>query len=198
MFATPWPGLFVWVALFISDYTMTLICARMYQAGVKEKLVFDGSYEITPFFQKDIDSLKRLSPRFFLALEFNGLVMSIVWWCSKETEIPELYHFMLGAIISIQLALHTRHWRNFRLFRAMLRDEGIRGRIEYSRATMLKLSSSEGLVFAAFFSILFIFTKSWFILGGTFGCLSLAFKHWRLARKQARQGTDPSVSTVRN
>jgi hypothetical protein len=62
MFATPWPGLFVWVVLFISDYTMTLICARMYQAGAKEKLVIEGSYEITPYFQKDIDSLKVVSP----------------------------------------------------------------------------------------------------------------------------------------
>ena len=77
MFGIPWPGLSIWVVLFISDYTMTLLCARMYQAGVNEKLVFEGSYEITPFFQKDIDSLRVVSPHFLMALVFNALLIRL-------------------------------------------------------------------------------------------------------------------------
>ena len=170
----------------------------MYQAGAKEKLVIEGSYEITPYFQKDIDSLKVVSPRFLLALVFSGSLITIAWWCFNDSEIPELYNFVLGAFISLQLVVHTRHWRNFFSFRAMLRDESIRGRLEYPRTTMLKFSSREGLVFAGFFLILFIFSESWFILGGAVSCLSLALKHWKLARKQARPLTNPSVSTARN
>src|ERR1044071_9161736 len=131
MFATPWPGLFVWVALFVSDYTMTLLCARMYQAGVKEKMVFEGSYEITPYFQKDIDSLKAISPRFLIALAGNVLLMTVIWWCARLLEVPKLYNFTLGAVILIQLVVHTRHWRNYFLFRAMLAHDSIRGRLEY-------------------------------------------------------------------
>jgi hypothetical protein len=198
MLSAPWPGLLVWVALFISDYTMTLLCARMYQAGVKEKLVFEGSYEITPYFQKDIDSLRVISPRFLLALVFNGLLMSIVWWCSYDSEVPQLYDFMLGAVICIQLVVHTRHWRNFFSFRAMLNNDSIRGRMEYPRTILLKLSSSECLVFAGFFLILFVFTENWFVLGGSVGCVSLALKHWRFARKHAMQLTNPAVGVSRS
>ena len=198
MFGIPWPGLSIWVVLFISDYTMTLLCARMYQAGVNEKLVFEGSYEITPFFQKDIDSLRVVSPHFLMALVFNALLISIIWWCSYDSGIPQLYHFMLGALISVQLVVHTRHWRNFFSFRAMLANDSIRGRIEYPRTIMLKLSSSECLVFAGFLLIFFVFTESWFILGGSVGCLSLAFKHWRFARKHALKLANPSVGILRN
>src|SRR5262245_13990220 len=141
MLGTPWPGIAVWIVLFISDYTMTLLCARMYQAGVREKMVFQGSYEITPYFQKDIDSLKVLSPRFLIALIGNALVMGVVWWCSNFSETPELYNFMIGAMICMQLAIHTRHWRNLFLFRAMLKNDDIRGRVEYPRSTLLRLSS---------------------------------------------------------
>jgi hypothetical protein len=63
---------------------------------------------------------------------------------------------------------------------------------------MLKLSSSECLVFAGFLLIFFVFTESWFILGGSVGCLSLAFKHWRFARKHALKLANPSVGILRN
>src|SRR5947207_12636171 len=69
-----WAGLSVWILLFVSDYTLTLICARLYQKSVREKIVFEGSYELTPYFQRDIDALRAVSPRFVWAL----LAMSFV------------------------------------------------------------------------------------------------------------------------
>jgi len=183
LLGSPWPGLFIWAAIYISDYTMTLICARMYKAGVKEKLVFEGSYEITPYFQADIDSLKVISTRFLFALVLALVALGFVWWLTVQSEEPGLYHFLLGAMISIQLVVHMRHWRNFFLFRAMIANDDIRGHIEYPRALMLRLSCKEWLTFSALFFLLFAFTQSWFILGGVFGCLSLALKHWKLARK---------------
>jgi hypothetical protein len=57
-----WSGLAVWTALYASDYSLTLACARMYRHGVGEKIVFEGSYELTPYFQPDIDALKRSIP----------------------------------------------------------------------------------------------------------------------------------------
>lgn len=71
-----WPGLLVWILLYVSDYTLTITCARLYRNGVNEKLVFEGSYEITPYFQKDIDTLRLASPRFLLILVlFSGLLV---------------------------------------------------------------------------------------------------------------------------
>ncbi len=71
-----WAAPLLWGALYISDYRMTLICARLYQAGVHEKMTFEGSYEITPFYQKDIDTLRRLSPRFVTVLAIGVVTFS--------------------------------------------------------------------------------------------------------------------------
>ncbi len=57
----------------------------------------------------------------------------------------------------------------------------ILGRIEYRRITILQLSSLEMMTFTGIFLVLFVFTGSWFLLGGAIGCLSVAVKHSRLA-----------------
>jgi len=94
-----------------------------------------------------------------------------------------MYSFGLGAVILLELAIHMRHVRNLVLFRALVGSEAVRGRIEYPRRLMLRISSIEGLAFSGMFAVIFLFTGSWFVLGGTLTCLSLAGKHLRLARK---------------
>jgi hypothetical protein len=77
-FTSVWPGLTVWVLLYISDYALTIAGARLYRGGVSEKLAFEGSYEITPFFQRDINSLRRISPRFLVMLFVTTFLMATV------------------------------------------------------------------------------------------------------------------------
>jgi hypothetical protein len=178
-----WPGLTVWVALYISDYLLTLAGARLYQSGVCEKIVFEGSYELTPYFQRDIDTLRRVSPRFLWALLVIAAVLSVVWRLATQT-VPQAYAFLLGVFVLIQLAIHMRHLRNLASFRAAATD-AVRGRIEYSRLTMLRQSALDLLCFAGLYLVLFAFTRSWFVLGGVFGCLAVANKHWKLAREHA-------------
>ena len=61
LLATSWAGPLLWVVLYSSDYYLTIACARMYQA--QNVIVFEGSYEITPAFQSDVNALRLLSPR---------------------------------------------------------------------------------------------------------------------------------------
>jgi hypothetical protein len=181
LFQNFWIGLAVWVLLYISDYTFTIVCARLYQGGVRNKIAFEGSYEINPYFQRDIDSLRIVSPRFILVLVVTSLVL-FVFWRLTPPSAPSMYLFMLGMLIGPQLLVHTRHLRNLFLFRAAATD-AVRGRIEYSREVGLRGSSVELLSFAAIFVVLFAFTESWFTVGGAISCLSIAIKHWRLAAK---------------
>lgn len=183
-FSSVWPGLVVWVLLYISDYAFTITCARLYRTGVCEKIVFEGSYELNPFFQKDINSLRRISPRFLAMLFVTSGLLAAVWFLSAES-LPELYLFASGAWILLELTVHIRHLRNFFMFRAMLKSNYVRGRIEYSRTFILRMSSDELFIFSAVYLLLFVFTQSWFVLGGATSCLSAALKHRRLARKQA-------------
>jgi hypothetical protein len=180
-FNSLWPGLVVWLVLYISDYTLTIVCARQYRSGVSEKLVFEGSYELTPYFQRDIDSLRAISPRFVVAWVVSGLLLAWVWFLSLQSA-REFYTFLLGSMILIELTIHVRHLRNFSLFRGFSDPTCVRGRIEYSRPFILKNSSREMFVFSCLYVALFAFTQSWFVLGGATACFSTAIKHHRLAR----------------
>ena len=186
LYVSPWPGILVCSILFISDHSLTLACARMYQAGVRQHFVIEGSYELTPFHQGDIDALRRFSPRFLLALLLPCAALPLVWLVGNAdtTSLP-MYELALGAIILLQLTVHVRHLRNYFLFRAMIAGEGIAGRIEYARRTILTQSAVELFAFAALYGAVFVLTRSWFVLGGALGCSVVGVQHRQLARQGA-------------
>jgi len=105
-FNTLWPGLTVWSVLFIADYVLTITRARLYRAGVSGKLVLEGSYEITPYFQRDIDSLRLVSPCFLAMLLLGAAMLTAVWLLAGQS-LPGLYNFALGSMILVQLTAHT-------------------------------------------------------------------------------------------
>lgn len=179
LFEHAWAGISLWGLLYISDYALTITCARLY--GRQETIVFEGSYEITPFFQRDINSLRVVSPRFVFALILTLGALAFLWKLSESSPAPELWQFVLGALVGAQLAVHMRHLRNLILLRSINHNESVRGRIEYSRPVILRASSWECFAFSGFYLILFAFTGSWFILGGAVSCFLLGVKHRRLA-----------------
>ncbi|HUJ49812.1 MAG TPA: hypothetical protein VLW25_06420 [Bryobacteraceae bacterium] len=196
----PWPGLITWMLLYISDYYLTISGARLYRSGPNQKIVYEGSYELTPYFQRDIDALRRISPRFFAMLVIFGSLLVLVWHLASA-DTPQLYQVVLGASILMQLAIHTRHLRNRFIFREIKKEpDAVRGRIEYSRAFILRASSHELFVFAAFFLCLFIVTQSWLFAGGALAGVAAGAKHLRLVRKlsagQAGAKQHTSVESV--
>jgi hypothetical protein len=157
----------------------------MYRAGARDVFVYEGSLELTPYYQTVVDELRPLSPRFFLALAWSALLLSVFWWLSPMSPWPQAYAFLLGAMVLVELTIHVRHARNLVLFRAARNRAGVSGRVEYGRATILRLSATELLAFAGLYLVVSAATGSWFVLGGTAGCLSLARNHFALARKHS-------------
>jgi hypothetical protein len=156
----------------------------LYQAGVREKIVFDGSFELTPYFQKDVDSLKPVSRRFILALVCTTGALALFGYASRGSRpADEIYQILLGGLILLELAVHVRHVRNLYLFRTALLPDGIRGRIEYGRFVVLRASSIELVSFVAMFLVVFAFTRSPFVFGGALTCAHTAWAHWRFARQ---------------
>jgi hypothetical protein len=177
-----WPGLVVWLALYVSDYAFTIACARLYRG--QDKIVFEGSYEITPVFQKDVDALRRLSPRFLLAMAAGSSTLWVLWWLTRiPPGWPAAYLFALGALVLLQLTVHVRHLRNWFLYRKALGPDGLQGRILHPRPMMLRSSAFEFAVFAGLYLLLFLITLNPFLLGGSAGCLATARKHLSLAKK---------------
>jgi len=178
---SPWPGMVAWALIYISDFVLTIACARL-RRNVADKIVLEGSFELNPVFQRDVDSKRFVSPRFLLLLVLTSTLVAI-FWALTVPDSPKLYTFFLGAMISSELALHVRHLGNLYLFSSKLTAEQLRGRIEYARPLLLRMSSVQILGFAILFAVVFVFQGNWFVGGGTVSCFFLSLKHWYLARR---------------
>ena len=176
---TSWAGPMLWAVLYVSDHGLTLAGARRYR--IQENIVFEGSYEITPMFQAEVDALRGVSPRFLAML----LMSTAYLWLVRGVAGPStLYIVVLGAMVLVEGTVHMRHLRNWFLF---AKGAGVfRGQITYPRRLLLTMSAFELLLFAGLYASLFAVTGSAFILGGSLACGVLSLNHYRLARRERR------------
>jgi len=178
----PWPGIIIWMVLYISDYYLTLYSAR----GFREvgHFHFEGSFELTPQFQNDVDRLNPLSRRHILLLIVYSLVICLLWLlCTKLIYLPWAYKLYLGMFLLIEVAVHMRHLRNIFLIREIRKSSGVEGDIAYRKWFSYRVSMFEFSLFGILFLIVALLTYSPFFLGGSIMCLGTGFKHNRLARK---------------
>jgi hypothetical protein len=179
-----WPGLLTWTVLYISDYWLTLYCAKVYTSTVRPRLSLEGSYELNPLFQRDIDAAVRVSPRFVSAMVVSWAWLAMLWWLTRQPpRWPQAYAFVLGMLILSELAVHVRHVRNLVMFRTGFGPDGVQGQIHYPRRLTLRSSGSEFLAFAGLFGVTFAVTASPFILGGMTTTALLGLKHLRMAQR---------------
>src|SRR5215510_9684181 len=108
---SPWPGAILWIILYTSDYYLTIYAAR----GFRKigHFQFEGSYELTPQFQKDVDALKPISTRHVGLLTIFSLLILLLWWVIVYyVGSPRLYLLYLGVFLLVEVAVHLRHLRN--------------------------------------------------------------------------------------
>jgi hypothetical protein len=191
-----WPGVTLVALLYSSDYVLTLISARLYHTRVKQKIVIEGSFELNPIFQKHVDSGRWFSGRWLLGFGTVCVLFLALWWLTTDTGLQQLYLFVLGGMVFLQLAVNTRHLRNLFMFTTAFGDDGIRGRVEYPRWVMLSTSAFEFLTFAGLYAIGCLVTGSMLLMGGAVFCVLIAAKHYVLRRairvgaRAAQQGVE--------
>lgn len=179
---SPWYGLILWIILYTSDYYLTIYSAR----GFREigHFQFEGSMELTPQFQKDVDNLNPVSKRHILLLIASSFVLLLIWWITRLSIYLEwIYPFYLGMFLLLEVAVHLRHLRNIAMIREVRKNGGIDGTIFYQQWFSYRSSANELYITAAFFLLVALLTYSLFFLGGAIVCYATAFKHARLAKK---------------
>jgi hypothetical protein len=179
---SPWPGLILWIILYISDYYLTLYSAR----GFKEigHIQFEGSFELTPQYQKDIDALRPVSKRHLIALALSSLFLLLIWWLTRLSFYLELaYPLFLGMFLLLEVAIHLRHFRNVGLIRTAKKYGGIEGQITYKKWFSYRISANDLYIVSALFLFIAMLTFSQFFLGGAITCLATGIRHSRLAKK---------------
>ena len=179
---SPWYGVFLWIILYTSDYYLTLYSAR----GFKEigHIQFEGSFELTPEYQKDIDTLNPVSKRHLIALALSSLILALTWWVTRINFYLELaYPLFLGMFLLLEVAVHLRHFRNVGLIRTAKKYGGIEGQITYKKWFSYRISANDLYIVSALFLLIAILTFNQFFLGGAITCLATGIRHSRLARK---------------
>ena len=175
-----WVGPIAWAVLYCSDYYMTIACARLYTQ--QDKIKFEGSYELNPLFEEEVNALRRISPS-FIAILIVSTVALFVMGTMAEPQVHGTYIFLLGSVLLMQLTVHVRHLRNWLLFRHALRSDAITGHLEYRRDIVLRASAFEILEFGVLYAFIYAFTPAGpFVLGGAFACAVTAISQYRLAR----------------
>ncbi len=190
----------LWAGLYISDYYLTLYGVKLYHGGAKNHVVIEGSYELNPAFQQEIDARRQISSRFILSLFAVVVLLLTVRGLVGNLGLGERFSFAFvlvsGALILVSAGVHVRHIRNIVSFRFYQRGEGVQGKIEYARWLSLLMSSVEFLTFTIIFGVLALLLQSWFFLGGAVGCARVAFQHWQLSRKARNKEAQTSPQKV--
>lgn len=179
---SPWAGVILWIILYISDYYLTIHSAR----GFREigHFQFEGSYELTPQFQKDVDALKPISSRHLAMLVLCSLIIFLLWWAiADRLALPWLYNLYLGLFLLVEVAVHLRHLRNVFLVHEVRRNGGVEGQISYRKWFSYRVSAFEFYLIGTLFLIVAILAFSSFFLGGALVCYGTGLKHGRLAKK---------------
>ena len=179
---SPISGVILWMILYVSDYYLTIYTARgFHEIG---HVQFEGSFELTPQFQKDVDALKPVSRRHILWLALSSLLIVLIWWLTKRLLFfPWTYLLYLGMFLLLEVAVHIRHLRNISLIREIRKNGGVEGQISYKKWFSYRISASEFYVYSVLFLIIAVLTYSSFFLGGAIMCFGTGFKHSRLAKK---------------
>ncbi|HEX9838992.1 MAG TPA: hypothetical protein VGA72_06580 [Anaerolineales bacterium] len=189
---SPWPGVTLWIILYISDYYLTLYSAR----GFREigHFQFEGSFELTPQYQKDIDALKPVSRLHILLLVLYSLLIVFIWWFTRLLiYFPWTYLLYLGMFLLLEVAVHVRHLRNVSLIREIRKNGGVEGQISYRKWFTYKVSAFEFYLSSILFLIIAALTYSLFFVGGAIMCFGTGFKHSRRAKK-AKTNQPPAAA----
>jgi hypothetical protein len=179
---SPWPGVVLWMILYTSDYYLTIYSAR----GFREigHFQFEGSFELTPQYQKDVDALNPVSKRHIALLVLLSVLVYILWWVFVDLFYsPWLYELYLGMFLLIEVVIHLRHLRNIFLIREIRRHGGVGGQITYRKWFSYRVSAFEVNLFAGLFLIIALLHFSTFFLGGAIISFATGFRHNQLAKK---------------
>lgn len=178
----PWYGVLLWIILYTSDYYLTIYSAR----GFREigHFQFEGSMELTPQFQKDVDNLRLVSKRHIFWLITSSLLILGLWWITRYSIYLEWsYLLFLGMFLLLEVAVHLRHLRNVSIIREIRKNGGVDGQIKYKQWFSYRNSASELYITGTLFLLIALLTYSLFFFGGAITSYATGFKHSGLAKK---------------
>jgi hypothetical protein len=189
-----WLAIVLWLLTHSCDYYLTIIGNRLWMKYAQPHIEFEGSYEVNAYFQKDVNALRLLSPRFFVTLALSALWMAFMWWMAVKLGIPEVFTVVIGFLVLLKLTIIARHVGSISRFTFMKEPGSVEGHIKFARWVDMSLLAREYGYWALLFLILFCLTGSWLFAGGVLSTLIMSVYYMRLGSRLRREKEAQSVS----
>jgi len=179
-----WLAVLVGAVFFSFDAALTYYSSYLYHAGAKDQIVYEGVYE-PPEVHGKHPRQRLLSLIFLLKLAFLCLMIRVGWTVMvRQMNRPEVFLFVLGGLLLSQSADILIEFRRVMLFRSVLRGEGIRGQVVYSKRQAWMQTILELYGFVVLYLLIFLVDGGWFFLGGAVTCFisSRRQRDWALVK----------------
>lgn len=187
----PWLVASIWLVLYSSDYYLTLYGAKL--AAAQTVFQSDGSYELTPAYQKDIDSGNRKSVVFFRSLFVGALILLVPPLVAPDCH-GWLYGLLVGYCVFVELVVHLRHFYSILTYRSVIGKAPLySGRVFSTRRGTYQRSAQDLLGLGVLTLVCFSLTGSFVLLGGGLRVVREAFRHWRLSKACPLPSPEPEA-----
>jgi hypothetical protein len=189
-------AILVVVGCFFADYTLTHLGARA--AGrVRDRWRIEGSYEMNPTWERQIDSGRWFGWRVFLVPAALALMLATIRVLAGLLDVyadPAYFGFAVGAMLLIQAPILVLHALNLETFRLLAEPDAAQGSIVYRRWFGYRQSVVYLVGFAVLWLALWLPSQQAFFLGGVASCAIFARRFAQLAA--GARTAAPEVSAV--
>ena len=192
-----WAVIGIWVVLYVADYYLTILGAKLHAEGANQHIEFEASYELTPQFQEDVDLLRMFSPRFLGYVALSSVFIVALWYVGHRwPELRAMFLFAYGGLVFRQLVVLTRHARNITLFHRLKDHTGIEGHLRYAQWLTLEISAVELLLMALLLLAAAVVAGKWTLYGAALVVLMTGLEHRTMSRKKKSEAeSENSAST---
>jgi hypothetical protein len=168
------------VTAFVVDWTLTHLGARASER-VRDRWAIEGSYELNPTWQNEVDAGQRFSWRMVGAGLALAAVLLVMRWVVEEGELdPALFAFASGAVLLIQAPILMAHAQNLQMVRDLADPTALTGSVTFSRWLTIRQAAWHLVRFAVLWLALWAVSQQAFFLGGVLSCLTYARSMARL------------------
>lgn len=177
----PWIVAVLWGGLSIFDFFGTMLYSKAYREFLSATVKYEHGVEMNPTFEKDVQTLRWISPRYiFLMLVVALLIILVGTWLP-----PLWFEALAGAALLLVLITDLRHIENLSLVLFLKSDpEGFKGQIEQSYRLSQRRVAVGGFTIGVLYLIIYLLTGRVFFAGGAFISILFAGRHILLSRRK--------------
>src|SRR5258708_843580 len=181
----------LWVLVYSCDYYLNLYGNRLRTSYASAHIGIDGSYELNPYYQRDIDSNNRFSRRFLFMLVLFSVYLAVMWYIAQTLNLPEAFSIAAGVVLLLEGPVIATHVQNISMYTFLKTPDAVWGKITYARWITLTLAGRIFGYWLVAYATLFLLTGSWLFVGGALSMLSLFIRY--SSRGQRLRDHSPTV-----